>query len=80
MLPRGLFAEMSILDYFSRKTGTLPNPNGSLSSLMPPGAIASANREVDKLRCQLLKHTVALPPKLHSIFHHIRGNLIHMKI
>ena len=47
MLPRGSFAEMSILDYFSRKTGTLPNPNGSLSSLMPPGAIVSANREVD---------------------------------
>ena len=49
MLPRGSFAEMSILDYFSRKTGTLPDPNGSLSSLMPPGAIVSANREVDKL-------------------------------
>ena len=40
---------MSILDYYSRKTGTLPNPKGSLLSSIPPRAIASANREVNKL-------------------------------
>ena len=40
---------MSILDYYSRKTGTLLNPKGALSSLISPRAIASVNREVNEL-------------------------------
>ena len=43
------FSEMSILDYYSRKTGTLPNPSGVLSSSIPPRAIDLANREVNEL-------------------------------
>jgi len=37
---------MSILNYFSRKN-TLLNPNGSLSSKVPPRAIIAANREIE---------------------------------
>ena len=39
---------MSILSYFKPKDG-LPDPNGSLSSILPSQAIALANKEVEKV-------------------------------
>ena len=44
---------MSILEYFTRKqAGTLPNPEGTLSNLIPGVAIESANSEVRKVFSQ----------------------------
>ena len=40
--------EMSILSYFKPKDG-LPDPKGSLSSILPSQAIALANKEVEKV-------------------------------
>ena len=43
-------ARMSILNYFKgRRDYNLPNPRGSLSGLLSPSAIASANKEVEAL-------------------------------
>ena len=39
---------MALLKYF-QKTSALPNPNGPLSSHVPPSSIASANKEVKPL-------------------------------
>ena len=39
---------MALLKYF-KKASVLPNPNGPLSSHVPPSAIASANNEVKPL-------------------------------
>ena len=38
---------MSLRQYFKAKEG-LPDPGGSLSNAVPPAAIRSANREVEK--------------------------------
>ena len=40
---------MSLYRYF---TPVLPNPRGSLSEVLPSAAIASANREVQKVKCE----------------------------
>ena len=46
---------MSILQYFARKGG-LPDPQGELSSTLPPSAIAMANSEIEKSNsCQSRK-------------------------
>ena len=40
----------SILQYFARKqVGSLPNPEGTLSNVIPSAAIKSANSEVNKV-------------------------------
>ena len=40
----------SILQYFARKqVGSLPNPEGTLSNVIPSVAIKSANSEVNKV-------------------------------
>ena len=40
---------MSLLNYFSRKRKSLPDPNGPLSSTVKPQAIVSANKKVSAL-------------------------------
>ena len=40
---------MSILNYFRRKSNTLPEPSGTLSKSIPSRAIAAANEEVSNL-------------------------------
>ena len=40
---------MSLLNYFSRKRKSLPDPNGPLSSTVKPQAIESANKKVSAL-------------------------------
>ena len=40
---------MNILNYFSKKDTALPSPNGSLSAVVPPDAIKSMNKEVEKV-------------------------------
>ena len=42
-----VLSKMSIRQYFKPMDG-LPNPKGSLSACISSGAIASANREVEK--------------------------------
>lgn len=43
---------MSILQYFKRKTNSLPDPNGPLSSQIPPAVIESANKMVQEAQAQ----------------------------
>ena len=40
---------MSILNYFRRKNNTFPEPNGTLSNLIPSLTIAAANKEMSNL-------------------------------
>ena len=52
---------MSMLNYFRRKSNTLPEPSGILSNLIPSYATAAANEEVSNLvhttqSFQLKKH------------------------
>ena len=55
---------MSLLDYFKRKEGSLPNPRGSLSKVIPSSAIAAANSEVEKSVCP--KSQKGLKKKVYS--------------
>lgn len=55
---------MSLLDYFKRKEGSLPDPRGSLSKVIPSSAIAVANSEVEKSVCP--KSRKGLKKKVYS--------------
>ena len=46
---------MSLRAYLVENRDQLPNPRGSLSSSLPSGAIAAANREVKNVRNKKMK-------------------------
>ena len=58
---------MSLLDYFKQTEGSLSNPRGSSSKVIPSSAIVAANSEIEKSVCSKsrkgLKKKVYLLPK-----------------
>ena len=55
---------MSFLDYFKQKGGSLLDPRGSLSKVIPSSAIVAANSEVEKSVCP--KSQKGLKKKVYS--------------